>query len=391
MARVKISEHTAKSLLYPVFNLEFNSISLTNNSTIPHSLTGNSYVLKVDQGIKKRGKLGLVKIRLDKKQILSQIKTWNKAGWSQFLVEPLIPHVQSDEHYLALERTRIGWTINWSDHGGVEVESAWDQIQTVSISRGSKKIETPGFEGLIEKLLPFLDKYHIAFLEINPLIVQGSRMIPLDMACEIDDTANVEDIPTITDRNVSNSEKAVAFLDATTPASLKFRLIHPEGSIWVLLSGGGASLVIADEVADKGMGSSLANYGEYSGAPSTDDVYSYAKIILEQMLSSKSKTSKALIIAGGVANFTDVASTFRGLIRALDDHKKELLKAKVKIFVRRGGPNEVKGLGTMRDFLKRADLLGSVHGHETTLTVVIAEAKQYLVGTTLAVARKGKL
>ena len=149
----------------------------------------------------------------------------------------------------------------------------------------------------------------------------------------------------------------------------------------MLLSGGGASLVLADEVADQDMGKDLANYGEYSGAPTDDDVYSYAKIILATMLHQPSTINHrplALIIAGGVANFTDVAKTFKGLIRALDEKQVQLRKAKVKIFVRRGGPNEENGLALMRSFLTKSKLLGSIYGHATPLTQVISEVKEYL-------------
>jgi len=146
----------------------------------------------------------------------------------------------------------------------------------------------------------------------------------------------------------------------------------------MILSGGGASLVLADEVADLGLGSELANYGEYSGAPLPDDVYAYTKIILSQLLLVKDSAPKALVIAGGVANFTDVALTFRGLIRALAEQMVELKKANVQVFVRRGGPHEIQGLTSMRTFLRQAGLLGSVHGHETMLTAIISEVKQYL-------------
>ena len=39
-----------------------------------------------------------------------------------------------------------------------------------------------------------------------------------------------------------------------------------------MVAGGGASVVYADTVADYGMGHELANYGEYSGAPSTQEL-----------------------------------------------------------------------------------------------------------------------
>lgn len=206
--------------------------------------------------------------------------------------------------------------------------------------------------------------------------MRGDQVVPLDMAAEVDSAGTP--LTAIPDRTLSESERAVAVLDASTPASLKFKLINPDGHIWMLLSGGGASLVLADEVADQGMSKELANYGEYSGAPTDDDVYSYTKIVLSQLLSTKSSAPKAIVVAGGVANFTDVAKTFKGLIRSLDEQKEELVKAKVKVFVRRGGPNESKGLKMMEDFLTKSNLLGSVHGHSDPLTLVVNEIKEYL-------------
>lgn len=48
---------------------------------------------------------------------------------------------------------------------------------------------------------------------------------------------------------------------------------------------------------------------------------------------------KILIIGGGIANFTNVAVTFKGIIRALKEYKAPLINHQVRIFVRRGGPN----------------------------------------------------
>ena len=41
--------------------------------------------------------------------------------------------------------------------------------------------------------------------------------------------------------------------------------------VWTMVAGGGASVVYSDTVADYGWGGELANYGEYSGAPSTEE------------------------------------------------------------------------------------------------------------------------
>ena len=60
------------------------------------------------------------------------------------------------------------------------------------------------------------------------------------------------------------------------------------------------------------------------------------------------------------------------------EKQKELVKADVRVFVRRGGPNEKKGLAIMTDFLKNSGLYGSVHGHDTPLTQIITEVKGFL-------------
>ncbi len=48
---------------------------------------------------------------------------------------------------------------------------------------------------------------------------------------------------------------------------------------------------------------------------------------------------KVLIIGGGIANFTDVAATFHGIIDALKEFNSILHMHRISIWVRRGGPN----------------------------------------------------
>ena len=91
-----------------------------------------------------------------------------------------------------------------------------------------------------------------------------------------------------------------------------------------MVAGGGASVVYADTISDFGYGHELANYGEYSGAPSTEHTFQYAKTLINLMTKEKDPKGKILIIGGGIANFTDVALTFTGLINALVNCQHEL-------------------------------------------------------------------
>lgn len=74
--------------------------------------------------------------------------------------------------------------------------------------------------------------------------------------------------------------------------------------------------VFSDTICDLGGASELANYGEYSGAPSEQQTYEYAKTLLSLMTSSsKHSLGKVLIVGGGIANFTNVAATFKVKIK----------------------------------------------------------------------------
>lgn len=112
-------------------------------------------------------------------------------------------------------------------------------------------------------------------------------------------------------------------------ASLKLTVLNPKGRIWTMVAGGGASVIYSDTIADLGGAADLANYGEYSGAPSTAQTYGtyllnvrirlalilileYAKTILSLMTREFDPlNAKVLLIGGGIANFTNVAATFK--------------------------------------------------------------------------------
>src|SRR5689334_6014520 len=97
----------------------------------------------------------------------------------------------------------------------------------------------------------------------------------------------------------------------------------------------------SNAIAVPGFAHELANYGEYSRAPSEMQTYEYACTLLKLMAASSEPhpDGKILFIGGGIANFTNVASTFKGIIRALVEFRDALLAHKVNIFVRRAGPN----------------------------------------------------
>ena len=80
---------------------------------------------------------------------------------------------------------------------------------------------------------------------------------------------------------------------------------------------------------------------------------------------------KIFIIGGSIANFTDIAATFAGLIKALLAYCDILLKHNVSIWVRRAGPNYQEGLQMLRECSNTTGLDIKIYGPETHITAVV--------------------
>ncbi|KAF7965514.1 hypothetical protein HWV62_43084 [Athelia sp. TMB] len=253
---------------------------------------------------------------------------------------------------------------------------------------------------------------HFAYLEINPLICLDAEnggqptIHYLDMAAKLDQTAEsicgpkwavARDLsvyepaaavaakkgvsadrgppmvwPAPFGRDLTKEEAYIQKLDASTGASLKLTVLNAEGRVWTMVAGGGASVVYSDAIAAHGFSHELANYGEYSGAPTEGQTYEYAKTIIDLITRGTPKPDgKILIIGGGIANFTNVAATFKGIIRALKEYKTPLINHKVRIFVRRGGPNYQEGLKAMRLLGESLGVPIKVYGPDTHITEIV--------------------
>ncbi len=379
MARVKLAEYSAKKLLLPT---DYQGVSLRLDSLdqdIKALDSGTEYVVKVDQGIKKRGKQGLIKLNIPAKQVKPAVKDLSQHGYSRFIAEPMLTHSDNQEHYLSFERTRDGIAISYSPHGGIDVEDHVDEIKSFIYPDDIDGL--PLRRDFIDRIVTTMNQQHFSFLEINPLVIKDDEYYLLDAAVLADSAASHladwgdDDIVEATDKHPA--ELAVADLQASSPASFSLRVLEPNGALWLLLSGGGASITLADEAADHGKIEAVGNYGEYSGGPTTQETYLYAQQVISCLLKSTAP-KKSLVIAGGVANFTDVRKTFSGIIRALDEVLPQLQAQSIKVFVRRGGPHESEGLKIMKDYLSQHGLLGSVHGSDEVLTIVINEALEYI-------------
>ena len=89
------------------------------------------------------------------------------------------------------------------------------------------------------------------------------------------------------------------------------------------------------------------------------------------MTRSHHPDGKILFIGGGIANFTNVAATFKGIIRALKEYSHRLVTHNVSIYVRRGGPNYQEGLKMMRDLGDNLGVPIYVFGPEMHITGIV--------------------
>ena len=63
-----------------------------------------------------------------------------------------------------------------------------------------------------------------------------------------------------------------------------------------MVAGGGASVIYSDTICEMGGAAELANYGEYSGAPSEQQTYEYAKTLLTLMTKEVHPQGKVSVI-----------------------------------------------------------------------------------------------
>ncbi|CAG8812976.1 3016_t:CDS:2, partial [Dentiscutata erythropus] len=270
-----------------------------------------------------------------------EIKVDNVNGvLKSFLVEPFIPHPSHTEYYININSVRDGDYILFTHEGGIEVGDVDAKALKLLVPVDQ---DYPSSQEIKEKLLVnvpeakkdalihfisrlyavFVD-LHFTYLEINPLVVldtvsddETPVIYYLDLAAKLDQTAEFEagpkwaiarasqntgifvghetttkthadqgppmEFPAPFGRELTKEEANIQELDAKTGASLKLTVLNKDGRIWTMVAGGGASVVYSDAIAALGFAHELANYGEYSGAPTETQTYEYAKTILDLM------------------------------------------------------------------------------------------------------------
>ncbi len=270
----------------------------------------------------------------------------------------------AEEHYLSItyDTNRKQPLLIYSESGGMDIE----EVEHNEINKHYLDIrqEKTGLS------VPYADELWRCFLqtdarvvEINPLVkTDDGRWVAADSKIAIDEDAFYRHkdwefeprtmlgrLPTDRELQVKKIDEGENYYRGTAG-----KYIEMEGDVAVLFSGGGASIANMDELIKAGL--KPANYTEYSGNPPREKVAQLAKIVLSK------PGLKGLWIAGGVANFTDIAATFQGIIDALDE-----VKPSYPIVIRRAGPNEAEGKRLMQECAERNNLNMKIFGKEIAM------------------------
>jgi len=433
MAQKAIREYDGKAIFarhwneyFDGFHYGFKSVLVTSGDELKEKAKQDGFewlnqeksVAKPDMLFGKRGKNDLVLFRVDKPGdvTLEDAAKWidekqsqevtllsgEKGQLTHFIVEPFTPHTQEQEYYISATTVGEDDVLFMSAEGGMEVEEGWDEKVNevhIPINMSDDDMEKAvndnipadipeenreAFAKFAVQFFKFYRDMNFAYLEINPIVMlDGGEMAILDLVARLDDTAgfmmreqwgDMEFPTSFGMEDQSDEEKAIAEADSKSGASLKLTILNPTGRIWTMVAGGGASVVYADTIADFAGVEDLANYGEYSGGPTTGETKFYAETIFDLMTRHEDPRGKVLIIGGAIANFTDVAKTFTGIIQAFEIYADKLKEHNTVIYVRRGGPNYEKGLKDIKEAADRLGLDIHVYGPETHVTDIVRMA-----------------
>ena len=348
----------------------------------------------------KRRKRGMLWINLDKEEVYTWFQDWHKKEvdvdgvigiLDVFLAEEVVDITK--EYYLAFEQTREGDTVYFSEDGWVDIEENWKTTKNIVISvdeslnnsllhsllQGEEKLQK-----IISSLFHFYRTHGFTSLEFNPIALDTSWNLHLiDAVAKVDDCEhylqknNWKDIefPNNFWFRESDSERYIRELDMQTGASLKLKILNLNAHIWTLFAWGGGSLVMTDSLWALWYGSEIGNYWELSGNPSREFTREYTRVLIREILKAKTQKQKYLIIAWAIANFTDIATTFQGIIDILEELQNEIREQNIQLLVRRWGINEKKWLILLREACEKLWISAYITGSKSYMTDILEKIK----------------
>lgn len=334
---------------------------------------GRRFVLKAQVLAGKRADIGGITYTDAPEEAAKIMKRWFEDGLDGKRIEAALIEERvgiSREWYASCAYDSAGPILLFGEQGGTGVEQAGEvKIFRLDPRTASLPEEaaahlaslSPALAVACTRIVAAFFKEDARQIEVNPLADGPNGPVALDAKIALDDAAihrhadrSAYPERTVACRVPTERERAARKIDEGDYRGTAGSYLELDGDIAVLCSGGGASLVCMDALIANGL--SPANYSEYSGNPPRERVRALTDVVLSK------PGLRGLLIAGGVANFTDVKETFAGIADALD-----VIKPRYPIVVRRAGPNEREGMELMRACAERNGLRMELFGKETPL------------------------
>jgi succinyl-CoA synthetase beta subunit len=121
-----------------------------------------------------------------------------------FLVEPFVPHEQVDEHFFSIRSVYAGDELRFSHRSTTASRPAWERMQTMVVPTGYAPARNELYLKLLSEapplrwdlltdcmraLIMFYRATRCTSLDVDPLVVRGNQIIPLDLMIYLDESA----------------------------------------------------------------------------------------------------------------------------------------------------------------------------------------------------------
>jgi citryl-CoA synthetase large subunit len=353
---MKLKEFEAKQLLKSVEIPTSKGLVITSIGMIPEF--SQSKICKVQTIANGRGKAGGIKfVANTQDSTLFFEKFIGKKFLDETITEILLDEKIeiSKELYLGIlfDTSKRMPILVFSQEGGVEIEEiqkntpekiikidinylegiTLGQIELITSNLPYSNETKNQIKDIITKLYTCFKEFDCKMIEINPLIITpNNKVIAVDCVAVLDDDAKFRrkiEFPERTDNRIATRREIAAHkIDKDDHRGVAGKtFIDLDGDIAILTSGGGASMTLMDALIE--YGGKPANFTEYSGNPPIEKVEKLTKIVLDK------ENISGLLVAGVIANFTDIAETLQGIVNVL-----KIQKPLFPIVIRRAGPND---------------------------------------------------
>jgi len=237
-----------------------------------------------------------------------------------------------------------------------------------------KEIISPLVQQL-PKLWELFHNFGMTTLELNPIRMRPDRKgrltpVACDFKCGFDRDdprwLRLNLPPHLFAADYSNFEQEINTL-RTHQGQSDVYVINDKGTVLAPTFGGGANSLVTEMLGDDAIISS-----DFGGNPPYEKMKEVARICFKHWL----RQANVLFIIGGKSNNTDIYETLRAMADALREHFSAHGPTPLYVVLGRGGPNLVRGMGTLRDTCDALGLPYRLFGFDSDMSEVIQFARR---------------